>query len=166
MVRGDSSVPRRQRPAGRLMVPLFLMAKGLLQRPNFYLSEYLERFREDYYRNLLGCPERRGLGPVASILPHCPREAGGRQHRESETDSRALRRQEGLGGEDDPLAARGAVPGLHVRSAGLPDSDLAARSGVPRPTALRILRVLRIAGCCGNWRRAGVATPRSWRSES
>ena len=38
---------------GRLMVPLFLVAKGLLQRPNFYLSEYLERHREDYYRYLL-----------------------------------------------------------------------------------------------------------------
>lgn len=38
---------------GRLMVPLFLKAKGLLSRPNFYLSEYLESHRGEYYDRLL-----------------------------------------------------------------------------------------------------------------
>jgi Fic family protein len=38
---------------GRLIIPLFLKAKGLLTRPNFYLSEYLEDHREEYYERLL-----------------------------------------------------------------------------------------------------------------
>src|SRR3546814_112322 len=38
---------------GRLMVPLFLKSKGLLSRPNFYLSAYLERHRDEYYARLL-----------------------------------------------------------------------------------------------------------------
>jgi len=38
---------------GRLIVPLFLKAKGLLSRPNFYLSEYLESHRDEYYDRLL-----------------------------------------------------------------------------------------------------------------
>jgi len=38
---------------GRLMIPIFLKAKGLLSRPNFYLSEYLEAHRDEYYDRLL-----------------------------------------------------------------------------------------------------------------
>ncbi|HMO75957.1 MAG TPA: Fic/DOC family N-terminal domain-containing protein [Sphingopyxis sp.] len=38
---------------GRLIIPLFLYAHGLLTRPNFYLSEYLEANREEYYDRML-----------------------------------------------------------------------------------------------------------------
>ncbi|WP_262422355.1 Fic family protein [Brevundimonas denitrificans] len=38
---------------GRLIVPLFLFSEGLLTRPNFYLSEYLESHRDEYYDRLL-----------------------------------------------------------------------------------------------------------------
>lgn len=37
---------------GRLLIPLFLYSKGLLVRPSFYLSEYLETNREAYYASL------------------------------------------------------------------------------------------------------------------
>jgi Fic family protein len=38
---------------GRLLVPLFLFSRGLLSRPNFYLSAYLEGHRDEYYDRLL-----------------------------------------------------------------------------------------------------------------
>ena len=38
---------------GRLIIPLFLYAHGLLSRPNFYLSEYLEANRPEYYDRML-----------------------------------------------------------------------------------------------------------------
>lgn len=38
---------------GRLIIPLFLFAHGVLSRPNFYLSEYLEANRDEYYDRLL-----------------------------------------------------------------------------------------------------------------
>lgn len=38
---------------GRLLITLFLCARGLLSEPLLYLSSYFERYREDYYRNLL-----------------------------------------------------------------------------------------------------------------
>ncbi|WP_298200395.1 Fic family protein [Novosphingobium sp.] len=38
---------------GRLIIPLFLYAHGLLSRPNFYLSEYLEANRDEYYARML-----------------------------------------------------------------------------------------------------------------
>jgi Fic family protein len=38
---------------GRLIIPLFLYSHGLLSHPSFYLSEYLEANREEYYERLL-----------------------------------------------------------------------------------------------------------------
>lgn len=38
---------------GRLIIPLFLYWKGLISRPSFYLSKYLEKNRDDYYDKLL-----------------------------------------------------------------------------------------------------------------
>lgn len=38
---------------GRLLVPLFMLTKDLLSSPSFYISEYLERHRDEYYERLL-----------------------------------------------------------------------------------------------------------------
>jgi len=38
---------------GRLLVPLFLVSKGLLTSPTFYISAYFEAKREEYYSRLL-----------------------------------------------------------------------------------------------------------------
>ncbi len=38
---------------GRLLITLFLCARGLLSQPLLYLSAFFERYREDYYRHLL-----------------------------------------------------------------------------------------------------------------
>ena len=38
---------------GRILIPLFLWHQGLLQRPIFYLSAYLESHRDAYYEHLL-----------------------------------------------------------------------------------------------------------------
>lgn len=39
---------------GRILIPLFLYQKKVLSQPMFYLSEYLESHREDYYQRLKG----------------------------------------------------------------------------------------------------------------
>ncbi len=38
---------------GRLIVPLFMFTKELLSSPSFYISEYLESHRDEYYDRLL-----------------------------------------------------------------------------------------------------------------
>jgi Fic family protein len=38
---------------GRLLIPLILIERGRLPEPLFYLSEYFERFRSEYYDHLL-----------------------------------------------------------------------------------------------------------------
>lgn len=37
---------------GRLMIPLYLVSQGILRKPVLYLSDYLERNREEYYERL------------------------------------------------------------------------------------------------------------------
>ena len=37
---------------GRLMIPLYLIAAGILKEPVLYISDYLERNREEYYERL------------------------------------------------------------------------------------------------------------------
>ena len=39
---------------GRLLIPLFLFQQKQIHRPVFYLSEFLEQNREEYYDRLLG----------------------------------------------------------------------------------------------------------------
>jgi Fic family protein len=39
---------------GRMLVPLFLFERGILSRPTFYLSAYLEAHRDVYYARLRG----------------------------------------------------------------------------------------------------------------
>lgn len=37
---------------GRLLIPLSMFEKGLIHRPNFYISESIEAFKDEYYERL------------------------------------------------------------------------------------------------------------------
>ena len=43
---------------GRLLIPLFLYSKKILSRPMFYISEYLESHRKEYYDQLFFVTEK------------------------------------------------------------------------------------------------------------
>ena len=47
---------------GRLIIPLYLVSKGILQRPVLYLSDFFERNRQLYYDNLTIVREKNNLG--------------------------------------------------------------------------------------------------------
>lgn len=47
---------------GRLIIPLYLVSKGILQRPILYLSDFFERNRKLYYDNLTIVREKNDLG--------------------------------------------------------------------------------------------------------
>ncbi len=44
---------------GRILIPLFFFSKGLIKRPAFYLSAYLEAHREEYYGRLAAISSAR-----------------------------------------------------------------------------------------------------------
>jgi len=46
---------------GRLMVPLYLISKGILKAPVLYLSDYLERNRAEYYQRLTDVRENDSI---------------------------------------------------------------------------------------------------------
>ena len=46
---------------GRVLIPLYLVSKGILQRPILYLSEYFEKNRPLYYDNLMIVREKSNL---------------------------------------------------------------------------------------------------------
>jgi Fic family protein len=46
---------------GRLMVPLYLVSQNILKAPVLYLSDYLERNREEYYERLTRVREKNAI---------------------------------------------------------------------------------------------------------
>jgi Fic family protein len=47
--------------AGRLMITLYLVNKGILKKPILYLSDFLERHRRLYYENLMSVRDKNDL---------------------------------------------------------------------------------------------------------
>lgn len=46
---------------GRLMIPLYLVSRGILRKPILYLSDFLERNRTHYYDNLMRAREKNDI---------------------------------------------------------------------------------------------------------
>ena len=46
---------------GRLLIPLYLVSKGILQKPILYLSDFFEKNRKYYYDNLMLVREKNNL---------------------------------------------------------------------------------------------------------
>lgn len=46
---------------GRILIPLFLFERGLLSRPVFYLSAYLEKHQDEYLARLSALSSKQGL---------------------------------------------------------------------------------------------------------
>lgn len=47
---------------GRLLIPLYLVSKGILQKPVLYVSDFFEKNRRFYYDNLTTVREKNDLG--------------------------------------------------------------------------------------------------------
>ena len=128
---------------GRLLIPLYLHAKGLLSQPNFYLSEYLERHRDDYYGHLLAVSrDHDWTGWCAFFLNALIAQAA-----ENERKARTILdlyngRKQWIAAQTHSQYAVQALDWLFRRPI-FKTSDFMASSGIPGPTATRILRVLR-----------------------
>ena len=144
---------------GRLMVPLFLVSKRLLERPNFYLSEYLERHRDEYYRTLLVAQRGDGWSPWLRFFLSA-------MEGQAIANTEKARRILALYGErkdwiQTVIRSRHAVRALDFlfEHPVFHTTRLPPGSGVPKPTAMRILRVLRDHGMLRELRPAHGRRP-------
>ena len=128
---------------GRMLIPLFLFEKGLLSSPMFYLSSYLEAHREEYYHYLQGVSRDDDWnGWISFFLKAIVEQA--------KINTRIIREilalYERLKQEVPALTrsqyAIQAVDAIFDRPI-FQSSDFIRRSGIPRDSAMRILKLLK-----------------------
>lgn len=130
---------------GRLLIPLFLKFSGMLASPNFYLSEFLEQNRGEYYDRLLAV-SRDGdwTGWCAFFLRGIIHQA-----RVNETKAQSIHalynsRKEWMVEITRSQYSGRALDWFFTRPI-FSASDFVAHVDIPEPTAKRILREVREA---------------------
>jgi len=127
---------------GRMLIPLFLFERKLLREPMFYLSEYLEANRQEYYDRLLAVSrDDDWTGWCEYFLTAVTRQA-----RQNETKAHAIlelyqRRKEWIIDETrSPYAIRALDFVFKTPIFNVP--DFVRSAGIPERSARRVLRVL------------------------
>ena len=128
---------------GRLLVPLFMVAKGLLDAPYFYVSGYLDQHRDEYYERLLAVSrDDDWTGWSEFFLTAVAQQA---DFNLSRSRSILALYDELKGWVAEETRSQYGVRALDWIF-GKPifrSSDFVRNSGIPAPTAFRILKVLR-----------------------
>lgn len=127
---------------GRLLVPLFLVDKKLLTSPNFYISDYLESHREEYYDGLLAVSrEHDWTGWCVFFLTAIIEQA-----RENHAKAKAILdlyqdRKHQIAEWTHSHHAVKALDWFFSRPI-FKTPDFTASSGIPKPTASRIVQLV------------------------
>jgi len=143
---------------GRMLIPLFLYEKGLLEYPNFYMSEYLERNRDEYYRRLLDVSRKNDwTGWCAFFFRGVTEQA--RTNGEKATAIFALYEQKKAWAQD-ALRSQHAIRALDwfFNKPIFKTTDFIETAGIPAPTARRLLRDVKEAGMLVELRPASGRT--------
>ena len=131
---------------GRLIIPLFLFSKGLIAKPNFYISEYLESHRAEYYERLLAI-SRDGdwTGWCEFFLKALITQAENNQIKATAILELYRIRKDWIMEETRSQYAIRALDWIFEKPI-FSAAGFGASSGIPNPTASRILRVCREKG--------------------
>ncbi|MFL5542427.1 MAG: Fic family protein [Longimicrobiaceae bacterium] len=146
---------------GRLLVPLFLVEKGLLSSPNFYISAFLEAHRTEYYDRLLAVSrDDDWAGWCAFFLRAVIRQAEANEARARGILELYRSRKEWITAEIRSLYGVRALDWFFAHPI-FRTSDFVASSGIPKPTANRLLLAARRGGLLdeflpGGGRRAAI----------
>jgi Fic family protein len=131
---------------GRLLVPLYLVDKRLLSSPNFYVSAYLEAHRDEYYEGLLAVSRDHDWASWCVLFLTAIIE----QARSNHAKAKAILDlyQERKLWITDLTHSQHAVRALDwfFSRPIFTTPDFTASSGIPRPTANRIVRIAREQG--------------------
>ncbi|HEY3278708.1 MAG TPA: Fic/DOC family N-terminal domain-containing protein [Syntrophorhabdaceae bacterium] len=128
---------------GRMLIPLFLSQSGLIQSPMFYISAYFETHRDEYYERLLAVSrDEDWTGWSAFFLRAIQEQA--EQNREKAHAILALYNTK----KSDMVAQTHSQYAIHAldwifQRPIFRSSDFVRSSSIPKPTASRILAVLK-----------------------
>lgn len=146
---------------GRMLVPLFMWQRGLIQRPMFYVSAFLEAHRDEYYDRLLAV-SRDGdwTGWCVFFLTALRTQAEENQNKAMAILGLYERMKREIAEVTRSQYAIHALDWIFERPI-FKSSDFVANAGIPDPTAKRILPVLREANILrvfqeGSGRRAST----------
>jgi Fic family protein len=146
---------------GRLLVPLFLYSRDALAGPSFYLSEYLETNRDEYYGRLLAVSQDGDwTGWVEFFLRAIREQASINQTRVQNILTLYRSRRDWITTQTHSQYAALALDWM-FRTPIFRSNVFREQSGIPAPTAARILRICRDGGMLkelheGTGRRAAV----------
>ena len=131
---------------GRLLIPLFLYGKRALASPMFYLSEYLEANRDLYYARLQGI-SREGdwTSWIVFFLDGIAQQATANTQRVREILALYERMKKQITELTRSQNAIAVLDALFDRPI-FQSNDFVLRSGIPKQSALPVLRKLREAG--------------------
>ena len=144
---------------GRLLVPLFLVDKGLLSGPHFYISAYLEANRDEYYDRLLAVSrDDDWTGWCEFFLRAIVKQAESNEQKAREILDLYREKKDWIAELTRSQYAVRALDWFFERPM-FRASDLAKTSGIPEGTANRILREVREAGMLTEVRAASGRRP-------
>ncbi len=131
---------------GRLIVPLFMFSKGLLSFPNFYVSEYLSLHRDEYYDRLLAVSrDKDWTGWCTFFLLALTEQARMNQDKALRILGLYNRRKDWIVDKTHSQYGVRALDWIFGRPI-FRATDFVGGADIPKPTANRILRVLREGG--------------------
>lgn len=146
---------------GRLLIPLFLYQKHLLSSPSFYLSEYLEVHRDEYYGRLSAISRTNDWdGWISFFLDAIFAQSGENGERVRQMRELYETMKTHIVELTHSQYSLAALDALFHRPI-FQTSDFVERSGIPKQSALPMLRALRSAGILSpvreaSGRRAGI----------
>ena len=128
---------------GRLIVPIYMVSKDILEAPHFYISGFLDQHRDEYYERLQAVSrEEDWTGWSEFFLTAITEQANVNLSRARSILALYNELKEWVVDETRSQYGVRALDWIFSKPI-FRSSDFVGNSGIPAPTASRILRVLR-----------------------
>ncbi len=139
---------------GRMLIPLFLFDRKLLTAPTFYVSEYLEANRDEYYERLLAVSrDNDWTGWCVFFLKALLAQAKANTLRAEKIIKLYESKKSWVTKETHSQYSMQALDFIFKRPV-FQASDFVKQSEIPEATAKRIIRLLRERKLLSVWREA------------
>jgi len=140
---------------GRLLVPLFMFDKELLSSPNFYISEYLESNRDEYYERLLAVSrDDDWTGWCVFFLTVLKEQASANQGKIRDILKLYSERRDQIVEEAPSQYSARALDAIFDKPI-FRTIDFVKNSGIPKYTARRLLNLFKERGLLMELRQGG-----------